>query len=102
MHARVFADFRHDRSHTPRDDLLRVRLPRIDHIVDSNAAAKVWWIRFGCFRRGLGGPEHVAVVVVSKNAVMKIETELAEFPELISDVFAGVRDSAVRADDDLV
>src|SRR6476659_3687853 len=105
MHARVFADLRHYSRDAASDDLLRIRLPRVDHVVDLETAAKVRPLdtdfRFG-FRIGGGDPECVAVVVMPEIAVMKIEPELTEFPELIRDVFAGVSDSAVGTHDDLV
>ena len=53
VHARVLADLRHDRSNAARDDLLRIRLPRIDHVVDRHAAAEMRTISSGCFRLGL-------------------------------------------------
>ena len=54
------------------------------------------------FRFGLSDPEHVTVGIVAKHVVVKIESELAEFPELIGDVIAGVSDGAIRTHDDLV
>src|SRR6185503_20437759 len=61
VHARVFADLGHDRRNAACHDLLRVRLPRIDHVVDRHAAAEMRWICYGGFGLGLSGPEHVTV-----------------------------------------
>jgi hypothetical protein len=50
----------------------------------------------------LSYPEIVTVGITAKNLEIEIEAELAELPELIRDVFAGVRYSSIRAHDDLV
>ena len=40
--------------------------------------------------------------ILAKDTVMKIESELAELPQLIRDVFSRVGDGAVRTNNDLV
>ena len=87
MHACVFANLRDDSSHAARHDLLRIRLPRVDHVVDFHATAK---LRTLAARLGLRHPEHVSVRIVAKDFVVEVESELAQFPELISDVLARV------------
>src|SRR5687767_6892373 len=105
MDARIIADFGNDCGDSAGNDVLRIRLSRIDNVVDRDAAAKVWAFNAG-FRLSIRirgcDPQHVAIRIGANDVVMKIETELAEFPKLIGDVFASVRYGAVRADDDLV
>ena len=99
MDARVFSDFRHYSGNTARDDLLRIGLPRVDHVINFYAAAEVRVIEPGF---SLSYPEIVIVRIFSKDVEVEIESELAELPQLIRDVFAGVRYSSVRANNDLV
>jgi hypothetical protein len=47
-------------------------------------------------------PNFFAVVVCVKKLVIKIQTEQAEFPHLISDVFARISDGSVRADENFI
>ena len=94
--ARIFADLRNHCGDAARHDLLRIRLSRIDDVIDSHAAAEVADVQ--CLAASgsvCSDPENMTVVVVSKDLVVEIQTELAEFPELIGDVFAGVGDGAV-------
>src|SRR5689334_14326566 len=99
MDARVLADLGNDCGNATRNDLLRVRLARVDDVVDSDAAAELRSLGAGfCLRY----PEQVTVRVVAKDVVVKIETEFAELPQLIRDVFAGVGDGTIGPHDDLV
>ncbi len=105
MDARFFAELRNNRGDTLLHDLLRVRLPRIDYVVDNRATAEVRPRNFRlrrrvCVRRRY--PSCIAIGIRPKRLVIEIETELAQFPKLIRDVFAGVSNCSVRAHDDLV
>ncbi len=83
------------------DDVLHVRLARVDDVVNRNGG-------LGKMRSGRialesgGGPNRFAFGSVWPFAVVEIFAEQAEFPELIGNVFADVGDGAVRADDDFV
>jgi hypothetical protein len=62
-------------------------LTRVDHVIDGDATAE--W-RVIAARFGFAYPEDVTVGVVSEDFVIEVESEFAEFPELVSDVFSGV------------
>ena len=78
--------------------LLRIRLPRIDHVEHFMRVAERG--RAGIVRFRIGGPDFVAVGMRVEAAVVKIAAEQAEFPEMVRDVFADVGDRAGRAHDD--
>src|SRR5205085_10790604 len=102
VHTRALADLRRDDRDAALDDLLRVRLSRVNDVVDGRASAEVRRVRARVFRVARRHPYSVSVVFGAKRLEEKIEINLSELPELICDVLARVCDRAVRADDDLV
>ena len=79
---------------------LRVRLADVDHVVDSARVAEARGAGLALAARG--GPERPSVGQHAVNPIAEVAVELAQLPELVGDVLAGVRDRAVRANDDLV
>ncbi len=79
-------------------DILQIGLADVDHVVHRVAVAESGRV----LRLRLVGrdPELVAVGIAHERAVVKVFAQQTEFPELIRDVFAHVRHSAVRAHDD--
>ena len=108
MHARFLADTGRDCRHAAPHNILRIGLPRVNHIVNGCTLAEMrqhvftWLACFDGLRFTGCDPGDVAVFITAKRFVMKIQIELAEFPELISNVLACVGHSSVRADDNLV
>lgn len=100
MHARLFTTLRRDRCNAFFDDLLRIRLTRVDDVIYRLATAEMGVL----FVVRVGGrdPKLLAVGVGVKQFVVEIKAQDAEFPHLIGDVFARVSDRSVRADEDLV
>src|SRR5476649_2326737 len=79
------------------DDVLKVRLPRIDHVVYSRPMPELL-PRF----RGLAGshPKHPAIRIAGRfpeipGAIEEIFSQQSEFPKLISDVLSRVDNRAV-------
>src|SRR5947208_8381624 len=105
MDAGLLAEFRNNRCYAFAYDVLRIRLPRVDYVIDDLAAAEVW-SRHLRLSRGVSlsrcDPGRMAVGIPAKRLVIEIQTELAELPQLIRNVFAVVRHGAVRTHDDLV
>src|SRR5689334_10464029 len=105
MDTHFLSQLRNNRRDAAPHNLLGIRLSRVDHIVDNCATAKIWPRHFGLSVRinsGRGHPGSMTVRVGSKRFVIEIKSQMTEFPELISDVFAGVGYGAVRANNDLV
>src|SRR5438270_13676438 len=106
MYACVFAELGNDGGDASLHNLLRVRLTRIDHVIDNGATAKIWARHFGKFlglRLSRSYPSRVAVIRIGpKGLVIEIEPKLSQLPQLISDVFTGVSHRAIRTYDDLV
>ena len=93
MDARVGTNFRDNRRHAAGDDLLRIRLSRVDNVINLNAATE---IRSDDLRRdfrvelGGGDPGDMRVRIGAKRFVVEIKTQPAEFPQLVGDILAGV------------
>src|SRR5882724_8130709 len=81
------------------DDRLKIRLARVDHVVDPFGASEARVI--GAPGAAAAGPDLVSVRLTPKDVVLEIGGEQAEFPELIGDVLADVGHRAVAAHDDL-
>src|SRR5439155_7658232 len=99
-----FAGFRNQGSDPAPHDLLRIRLARVDDVINGGAAAKM---RMHAIRSvkgliGRGYPDRVTVSIDTKWLEEKIEAQVAQFPKLIGNVFARVGDGAVRTDNYLV
>ena len=105
MDAGLLAKFRNNRCDAFAYDVLRIRLPRVDHVIDDLATAEVWARHL---RLSLGvsvsrcDPGRMAVGIHAKRLVIEVQTKLAELPQLIRNVFAGVSHGSVRTHDDLV
>src|SRR5215510_5171880 len=82
------------------EQLLQVRLANIDHVVCGRGASKMRRRALG----GLGrrGPERGSIELPAEASIEEVATQETEFPELIGDVLADVRDGTVRADDHLL
>src|SRR5437870_6857950 len=105
MHARFFAQLGHDRGNALADDLLWIRLARIDDVIDDRSATEVGTRHFRLslsVRLSRRHPRCVTIGVRSEWLVIEIEAELTQLPKLIRDVFARVRHSTIRAHYDLV
>src|SRR5579884_621617 len=76
---------------------LRVRLPRINYVVNGLCSAKVWVIRLTRLSRNPAG----VVRIFEEFAVSEIPSQQAKLPEMVGDVLADVGYCSVRADDDL-
>src|ERR1043166_5139708 len=100
MNTRLLTTLRRDRRDTFPDDILRIRLSRVDDVVDRLAAAKTGMLAGDRISRR--HPDFATIRILVKLPVIKIEPEDAELPHLVSDVLAGVGDGAVGADEDLV
>src|SRR6266853_116218 len=87
---RFFAKFMHDGRDSLSDYFLRVRLARINNVVDDFAATK---IRPRYFRLSFSirlsscYPCRMSAVISPKRFVVKIEAELTQLPKLVRDVF---------------
>ena len=79
--------------------LLKMRLPDIDDVVDVGSAAERRMVVFAV--SGAGGPER-AVRPICKHAVVKVAAEQTELPELIGDVLADICHDAVGSHDDFL
>ena len=88
-----------ERAESLLDDLLRVRLARIDDVVHLMGVAEFRGARLvGC---GIRHPSFMAVGMTVKLVVVKIAAEQTEFPKVVGDVLADVGDGAARSYDDL-
>src|SRR5687767_12185035 len=88
-----------------RHDLLWIRLPRINHVINLNAAAEIWPHDLGRDIRvwlSRGNPGDMTVSIKSERLVVKIKPKLTQLPQLIGDVFAGVSYCSIRAHNNLV
>src|SRR2546426_10704609 len=98
MDAGFLAELRHDRRHTFLHNFLRIRLSRVDHVVNDRAAAKIgpwhFWLSLGVWLRRRH-PGCMTVGIITKRLVVEIKSQLAQLPELIGDVFAGVGNVSV-------
>ena len=75
------------------DDVgLRVRLARIDDVVDGRGAAEVRMVRLALFRRNPA----LVIGISEEGLVAEVLAEQAELPKVVGDVFADVGDGAVR------
>ena len=105
MDACFLTYFRNDGSDPAGHDLLWIRLARIDHVVDSNAAAKLrachWRLLF-CIWIGRRYPQWLPIRIVAKQLVVKIESQFTELPQLVGNVLSCVGHSAIRTHNDLV
>src|ERR1051326_6096757 len=106
MNAGCFARFRNERGHPALYDFLRIRLTRIDHVIDDCAPAE---IRTRDFRKFLGlwfGGRHpgdvTSIRVRAEGFVIEIESQLTELPKLIGNILTRVGHGPVRTYDNLV
>src|SRR5687767_2241015 len=78
-------------------DVLEIRVAPIDYFVHCEDAAKVRPGAVGLTGRFVGGryPSRMTVGITTKGLVAEIETQIAQLPKLISDVFAGVCNGTV-------
>src|SRR5207249_2458888 len=87
-------------------NFLRVRLTRIDHVIDNRTTAKIRARHFwqSCsLRLSRSHPSRMTVFRIrSKRFVIEIESKLSQLPELIRDIFAGVSHRAIGTYDDLI
>src|SRR5258705_13986229 len=105
MNAGIVTYYRHYSRNPPCDDFLWIRLSRIDYVVNSDSATKVRTLESGfCFgvRITRRNPKQLTILILAKELVVKVETQLPQFPELIGDVFSGVGYSPIRTDNDFV
>jgi hypothetical protein len=96
------------------DDLLRIRLPHVDHVDDARGVAETpagggvrarFVVPCPVKRRLAVGREELGRAVggaVRDGLVLEVDAERAELPELVRHVLPRVRDRAVRADEDFV
>src|SRR5437016_3469056 len=82
------------------EQLLQVRLPDVDDVVDVRSAAEIRMIALAAF--GARRPQRSRRQrLLAEDVVVKVLAEQPELPELIRDVLANVGDDAVGPDDDL-
>src|SRR5438874_2627726 len=81
------------------DVVLRICLPRINHIVDGADPAEVRVLGFTLLS---GNPDLVAVGILEKLSVSKISSQKTKLPKMIGNVFAYVGHGPVGADDHLL
>src|ERR1035438_2551925 len=74
--------------------VLRLRLPRIDHVVNLRDIAKMRMVLLSVRRRN---PALVSIRIPEKLSVTEIAPEQPELPHVIRNVFADVADRAIRA-----
>src|SRR5258705_13254474 len=88
-----------DRNERLLQQLLQIRLPDVDDVVDVRGAAehRVLTLAAGRARR----PER-SLRPLLKYPVMEILSKKPELPELVRDVLADIRHDAIRPDDDLL
>ena len=79
------------------NDVLQIRLPRIDHVIHDVGMPELRRARFALI--GRAGPQRVAVWIPVESQVSEIAAQQSEFPKLIGDVFAHIGDRAVGAHD---
>src|SRR5947207_154704 len=98
MDARIFAELRNNGGDAFLHDLLRIRLPRINHVVNNRSATKIWTrhlrLRLGV-RISRRHPSRMTIRIRSKRFVIEIEAELTQLPKLIGDIFSGVSHRSV-------
>src|SRR6266404_1664975 len=105
MHACLGPHFRNECGDAASNNLLGIRLPRVDHVVNRSAISKN---RPHHFRRrrgvGLSGsrPGDMSVLITPERLVVEIEPEVPELPELICYILTRVSYGAVRTHDDLI
>ena len=81
------------------DVVLRIRLARIDHVVDFADTAEMRMIAFSALCRN---PAVVTIGIAIEASITKISAEQSEFPKMVGDVFADVSNGAIGAHNDLV
>src|SRR5690349_20911708 len=101
MDTRSLASLGRDRRDTLSYDVLRIRLSRVDHVIYRFAVTEFRSLLVGGWI-GCCDPNLSAICVFVKGTIEEVQTEDAEFPHLVRDVFAGVGHRAVRTDEDLV
>ena len=88
-----------DRDERLLQQLLQIRLPHVDDVVDVRGAAEQ---RVVAFAAGRARRPERSVRPRREHAIVEILPEQPELPELVGDVLADVGDDAVRSDDDLL
>src|SRR5579863_6889720 len=78
---------------------LRLRLARVDHVVDLGHVAEVGMLLLALHRRD---PALMLIGIAIKLAIPEIAPEQAELPHVIGDVFADIADGPVGTDDDFL
>src|SRR5438132_12325807 len=106
MHACVFAELGNDGGYASLHNLLRVRLTRIDHVIDNRTTAKIRARHFwqSCsLRLSRSHPSRMTVFRIRpKRFVIEIESKLSQLQELIRDIFDGASYLALGIHHDLV
>ncbi len=81
------------------DSVLRLRLARINDVVDFRDIAEVWMVFFALHR---GNPAIMPVRITIKPAVSEVAPQQSKLPHVVSDVFANVSYGSVGANDHLL
>src|SRR6266542_5041340 len=105
MHACLGAHFRNEGADATSNDLLGIRLTRVDHVVNRSAISENRPHQFRRRRRvGLSGshPGDMSVLITPERPVVEIEPEVPELPELIRYILTRVSYGAIRTHDDLI
>ena len=102
MNACTLAFFGNDCGNAFFYDILRIRLARIDDVINRFAAAefrtRLLVLRFKCRR----DPNFLTVFVNMEELVKEIHAQNSKLPHLIGDVLAGVSHGSVRTHQDLI
>src|SRR5437867_5737837 len=77
--------------------LLQIRLPDVDDVVDVRRAAEHRMVAFAACRARR--PQR-SLWAILEDAIVEILSKQSKLPELVRDVLADVRDDAVRTHDD--
>src|SRR5271157_2586808 len=78
------------------DGVLRIALPRVDHVVDGCHAAKMRMVSLAVLGRD---PHIMPVGIAIEPAIAEVAPEEAELPQVVGDVLADIANRAIRAHD---
>ncbi len=79
------------------DSILRIRLPRINDVIDRRDIAEVWMVSFALLGRD---PDLMLIGIAIEPAIAKVAPQQPKLPQVIGDVLADIAHGAIRPYDD--
>ncbi len=78
--------------------ILRIGLPRVDHVIDRRHVAEVRMVGLALLGRN---PDFMMIGIAIEAAIAEVAPQQTKLPQVIRDVLANIADRPIGAHDDL-